>query len=217
MSKPNHPLLRVFALASFALIAVVPSVAQQRRPSNTPTDQFVFEGGGGFSAPAGGTSNQNNFGFNLMAGIGFKESRYLSTIGEYSYNHADLAQSFLNLEGFPDGHRTIHSITLNEKGNLSHGPTHAYLIGGGGWYHVTDTFTEPGGISCDPFTGICTSGDIILAQRTTNQAGFDAGAGFEHRFSEYSNAKLFVEARYNYIDTPGHVTQIVPVTFGVRF
>lgn len=216
MSKSNHPFLRVFALASFALIAFVPSIAQQRRPSSTPLDQFVFEGGGGFSAPAGGTANQNNFGFNLLGGAGFKESRYLSTIAEYSYTHASLAQSFLNRQGFPDGHRTVHALTINEKINVSGGATHAYVIGGGGYYHLTDTFTEPG-IQCDPLTGFCSSGDIILAQDSTDQGGFAAGLGFEHRFSEYSNAKLFAEARYTYINTPGHVTQLVPVTIGVRF
>lgn len=216
MSKSTHTLLRVFALASFALISVAPSSAQQRRPQSSPIDHYVFEGGGGFTAPAGGTSNVINFGYHLMGGAGIKESRYFSTIAEFAYDHSSLTQSFLNAQAEPDGHRTILSLTVNQKVNLSGGPTHAYIIGGGGYYHQTTTFTEPGPVICDPF-GFCTGGDIIIAQFSTDQLGFDAGAGVEHRFSPYSNAKIFIESRYTYLDTPAHVTQVIPVTFGVRF
>lgn len=221
----NRSLLRALAIASFALVAVAPSVAQQRRPISTPLDSFVFEGGGGFTAPAGGTSNVIDYGYNLMGGVGFKESRYFSTIAEFSYNHNSLTQSELNRQVVPDGHRVILAVTLEQKFNLSAGPTHAYLIGGGGYYHQRTTYTEPGApLQCDPFSGFCIGGgDIILGQFSTDQAGFNAGAGIEHRFTPYSNAKLFVESRYTYLDTPAHLstpgraTQIIPVTIGLRF
>jgi hypothetical protein len=218
-SKLRRRLSQAFFIAFFALVAAAPSIAQQRRPASSPVDIFVFEGGGGFSAPAGGTSNQIGWGYNLLGGFGFKESRYFSTIGEFQYHHASLAQSYLIQQQEPDGHRTIISLTLNQKINLSGGPTHAYVIGGGGWYHQTTTFTEPSNqISCDPFTGICFPvGDLILGQFSTDQAGANIGGGFEHRFTPYSNAKLFVEARYTYLNTPAHATQVVPVTVGVRF
>jgi Outer membrane protein beta-barrel domain len=217
--QSSRALLRIFAVASFALCIVAPSFAQQRRPISSPLDRWVFEGGGGFTAPAGGTSNVINYGYNLMGGVGFKESRYLSTIGEFQYDSAGIANSELIRQQFPDGHRSIISLTVEQKVNLEGTPTHLYLIGGGGWYHQRTTFTEPGGpIICDPFTGLCFGGgDIILSQFSTDQAGFNAGAGFEHRLSQYSNAKLFVEARYTYLDTPAHATQVVPVTFGLRF
>lgn len=217
-SHLNRCLLPALAIASFALIAVVPTLAQQRRPTSSPVDIFVFEGGGGFTAPAGGTSNVINFGYNLMGGVGLKESRYLSTIGEFSYNHNSLTQAELDRQIVPDGHRTILAVTVEQKFNLSAGPTHAYLIGGGGYYHQTTTFTEPGApLQCDPFGNCIGGGDIILGQFSTDQGGFNAGAGIEHRFSPYSNAKLFVESRYTYLATPAHATQIIPVTIGVRF
>jgi hypothetical protein len=217
--KSSRALLRAFAVAAFALFVVAPSLAQQRRPTSSPVDRWVFEGGGGFTAPAGGTSNVINYGYNLMAGAGFKESRYFSTIGEFQYDSAGIADPELIRQQFPAGHRSIVSITVDQKINLLPGSTHPYVIGGGGWYHQTTTFTEPGGpIVCDPFTGLCFGGgDIILAQFSTDQLGANIGAGFEHRLSEYSNAKLFVEARYTYLDTPAHATQVVPVTFGLRF
>ena len=217
--KSFRALLPAVAVIALSLFAVAPSFAQQRRPISSPIDRWVFEGGGGFTAPAGGTSNVINYGYNLMAGAGFKESKYFATIGEFQYDSAGIANSELIRQQFPDGHRSIISLTVEQKVNLEGTPTHLYLIGGGGWYHQRTTFTEPGGpIVCDPFTGLCFGGgDIVLSQFSTDQAGFNAGAGFEHRLSQYSNAKLFVEARYTYLDTPAHATQVVPVTFGLRF
>ena len=206
LPKLTSGLIRGLAVASFALVSLAPGLAQQRRPIAAPLDQFVFEGGGGFTAPAGGTSNQIQYGFNVMAGAGFKESRYLATIGEFAYNRNNLTDRELFLDGAPDGHREVFSVTAEEKVNLSGGSTHSYLIGGGGFYHQLTTLTEPGG-----------NGDIILSQHSTDQLGANVGAGFEHRLSRYSNAKLFAEARYTYLDTPGHSTQLVPVTFGFRF
>lgn len=212
-------LLRAPAFASLALCALAPASAQQRRPLSNPVDQFVFEGGVGFTAPAGGTSTQIDYGYHFLGGFGIKEGRYLATIAEFQYEHANLTGAELSSQQAPDGHRTVLSLTLNQKINLSGGPTHAYIIGGGGYYHQTTTLTEPGPPPiCDPFTGFCTGGgDIILAQDSTDQLGANVGAGFEHRISHYSNAKLFAEARYTFLDTPGHSTQLVPVTLGIRF
>jgi hypothetical protein len=62
---------------------------------------------------------------------------------------------------------------------------------------------------------------------SSNQGGVNFGVGYTHRLGgSYgdSRAKLFAEARYLFLETPGlnetnglGTTELIPVTFGIRW
>jgi opacity protein-like surface antigen len=74
-------------------------------------------------------------------------------------------------------------------------PVSPYLIGGVGYYHITE--------SC---TGCSSSSD--------NKFGLNGGGGISFPLSGFS---AFVEARYHHIFTDGSATSMIPISVGIVF
>jgi hypothetical protein len=97
-----------------------------------------------------------------------------------------------------------------------------YVTGGGGYYHKSTNFNVQ---ECCDFYGYPVT--VTANSITSNQGGFNLGLGFSHRLGGVNGdgqMKLFAEARYVYIHTPLitqtnglGTTELIPVTFGVRF
>ncbi|HTM48636.1 MAG TPA: outer membrane beta-barrel protein [Bryobacteraceae bacterium] len=209
-------MLRLTVCGAFALLTALPSVAQNNK--------FTFNIGGGFTEPV---RNFGRFdtGFNITAGAGVNFVPNFGLIAEFGFNHLDLTRRALSIAGVPDGSTRIYSVTLNPIIHLNpRGRFDAYFVGGGGYYRRTIEFTEPSIATVtafDPFFGIFFPAAIptntVLGSFTQNKGGLNAGAGVSFRVTQDGNAKLFAESRYHYIYTSPRRTQILPVTFGLRW
>jgi hypothetical protein len=57
---------------------------------------------------------------------------------------------------------------------------------------------------------------VITGSRSANAFGGNIGGGFTYRLGE-SHAKLYAEIRYHYASYNKVSTQVLPLTFGVRW
>jgi hypothetical protein len=102
-----------------------------------------------------------------------------------------------------------------------------YVIGGGGWYYrhaklqnynpvsgtVCGTYWDWWGFAC---VGGYVPTDNVLATHGVSSGGVNAGVGFTIRVVD-PGLKFYLEARYHYAPSNRISTQVIPVTFGVRW
>ncbi|HJZ98142.1 MAG TPA: outer membrane beta-barrel protein [Candidatus Solibacter sp.] len=199
------------------LLLAGPSVAQM-------TDKLTFNVGGGFTEPVR-ASGRLDPGFNITAAGGVNLTPNFGVLAEFGFNHLDLSRRALNFAGVPDGSSRIYSVTLNPIVHFNpKGRFDAYVEGGGGYYRRTVELTTPTIATVtlfDPFIGLFFPAAIptntVLGSFTQNKGGLNIGAGVEVRVKEDGKAKIFAESRYHYIYTSPRATQILPVTFGLRW
>lgn len=206
--------------------------------------RLTFEAGGGFNGPIGNDTNQAGvvsqgsipvitWGGNFTAGGGIRFSKRISTLLEYQFIDDKLPGVLISsinsatggTAGITAGNTHINSITGSPVIDLfpkkSNG---AYLVGGFGWYRKSTNFQSP-----EPefsYYGYFYE-NVTVASFSSNQWGGNAGLGLYHRLGGMygdSHTQLFAEARYTYIHTPPPsqsnglgTTELIPVTFGVRF
>ncbi|MGB7190051.1 MAG: hypothetical protein WBD10_07945 [Acidobacteriaceae bacterium] len=221
-----------------------PQYGQYGRRNNSPYpyqsrwSHMAFEVGGGFTAPVGNAArNWETWGYNVNVGAGWNFSKYFGALVEYQFNRmkipghtlTDLAVS----NGIPQlgGNINTWSLTLDPIIYLpvSHS-FGTYVTGGGGFYRKVTNFTESVlSTQCDPYYGFCYSGYVptTVAHSSSNQLGANLGFGLYWKaFGDSSNAKLYTEARYVWVNSPessasdpyGSGTEgFIPVTVGLRF
>jgi hypothetical protein len=183
--------------------------------------RLAVEGGGGFTAPIGNSQADLTYGWNFRGGLGYKFSRDLSLMAEYEFDRNKIPGATLSQVGEPGGNVHTWSLTLDPV--LYYKTTGAwggYITGGGGFYRKLTSFTEPAlaiGEYCDFF--FCYpyqfTTNVTVSHFSSNQFGANLGTGFT--FGAWNGAKFYTEARYEWLNTPGRGTQMIPVTFGLRF
>lgn len=190
---------------------------------------FAFEAGGGFTAPIGNDvrGGYDGWGYNVTLGGGWNFSKYIGALLEYQFNRNVIPQSTLNAIGVPSGNINTWSLTIDPIIYLP--MTHsmgAYITGGGGFYRKVTNFSAPQQVEqCYYF---CYYGytNQTIGHFSSNQGGLNIGlGGYWKAFGPDSNAKLYAEARYVWVDSPrptdtqqGEGTEgLIPVTFGIRF
>jgi hypothetical protein len=173
------------------------------------------------TVPVNPTARFTNFGWGATIGAGYNITRRNAFVGEFMWNrlypsNSALAPLRLALHSHSlNGHGNLFALTGNYRYELRGRSLGAYLIGGVGFYHRT---------VCTPewiFWGFtCTSGvvssDQTLASSSSGAAGFNGGMGFTIKTGE-PRYRIYVEARYHYAATSPNNTQLIPITFGVRF
>jgi len=201
---------------------------------------LAFEIGAGPTAPIGNAARDGweTWGYNVTAGVGWNFSKYLGALVEYQFNRMKIpgstltALAIINATGTPiGGNINTWSLTLDPIIYLpaSHSMG-AYITGGGGFYRKVTNFTEPVlSTQCDPYYFYCYQGyvPVTVAHSSSNQAGANLGLGLYWKvFGPESNAKLYTEARYVWVNSPlasvsdpyGSGTEgFIPVTIGLRF
>jgi hypothetical protein len=184
--------------------------------------------------PVNPTARFTNFGVGLTAGAGYNMSRRNAFVAEFMWNRLFPSNSTIaplrvalhsrSLKGYGN----LLAFTGNYKFELRGKSLGTYFIGGGGFYYrsvtlsqevVTGTATQ-----CTPewlFWGFaCSSGvvssDQTLASTSSAAAGFNGGMGFTIKVGE-PRYRMYIEARYHYAATSPANTQLIPITFGIRF
>jgi len=209
-------LKRLLVLGSAALIFGGVLSAQEE-------SRFTFSGGVGFTQPVRNAGRFLDTGWNVNGNAGLNFNRHLSGVVDLGYTHLGANSSSLSSAGFPGGGVNIMSATVEPIVHLTRGRrVGAYVIGGGGLYHVTREFTQPSlatFTNYNPFFGfynVTVPTTEILDSYTINKPGLNIGAGFT--VGTRWRGKFFGEARYNRIFTGNdrHL-DYVPVSFGFRW
>jgi hypothetical protein len=209
---------------------------------------IAFEGGFGFSLPIGNdthysTTALNNgdlspsegLGYAVNLGGGWNFTKRYGALLEYQFLRQGMPNDYLNALETASGNTgsglggnvntwslTIDPIIYLPISSKSGG----YVTGGGGFYRKVSNFTQPVQ-QCSFYYG-CYGVPVTVAHFSSNQGGANLGVGFYHKiFGEDSNAKLFAEVRYVFVNSPradqsnsyqgAGTEELLPVTFGIRF
>ncbi len=211
------------ALGPFDLAAKQPPPRRSYgRPNysdkNTNSDgspRWVFDIGGGFNLPTGGTHNYATTGWRFQGGGGRNFSKVIGVLLQFDYDHFGVQTATLNKQlavyntlcggscGFNGLNGNIHdwAFTLNPTFTIpTEGSLGAYVVTGVGFYHKYTQFTTPTvGEYCDPFYGCYEyQANQPVDWYTSNAAGVNGGLGVTWKFSKFSNEKFFAEAKYVY-------------------
>jgi hypothetical protein len=212
------------------------------------SNKYAFQVGGGFGIPVGGAHNYLTTGWGFEAGVGRNFNKRLGVMAQFDYDHFGFQNSTLVNQlniyngpffeyGLPQlgGNSTIWSFTLNPRYTFYESDNYgAYVVAGVGFYHKTANFTVPTIVS-DGFFEF--QANQTVDRYTSNAPGFSAGFGLTYKFSRFASQRLFMEARYVFIDNSprpfdygdanfDHVnvfpqnsarTSYIPVKFGIRF
>jgi hypothetical protein len=207
----------LFLAITIILALAIPTYAQEEH------SKWLFNIGGGVGFPQGDLSNFVNDGANFVVGGGVNFNRYFGVDTEYMWHDLPINQRTLNLLQTPGASARQHAWTFNPIVHIPIGTKFgAYVIGGIGWYHRSGETTTPGvGVICDPYWSWwfgCTLGTVnfVTGSRSDNAFGENIGAGITYRLGE-SHAKIYAEARYHHASYNNVSTQLLPITFGIRF
>lgn len=186
------------------------------------------------TVPLNPLANFANFGWGFALGAGYNISPRNAIVGEFLWNRIYPSNSALApLRAALDsrdlnGHSNLYAITANYRFELRGRTAGVYFIGGGGFYYrstslsrsvVTGTTTTCTrvwlfwGFSCS--SGVVSS-DQTLASTSSGAFGANGGIGITFKVAE-PRYRFYIEARYHYAPTTPVSTQLIPITFGIRF
>ena len=195
---------------------------------NSTFSKIAFEIGGGMVAPVGNTTHgYETYGWNFMLGAGWNFSQRFGILGEFGYKRNKIPGATLAKVGTTGGYISDWSLTVDPIIYQPFTQTLGmYVTGGGGFYHKTTAFTQlVQSTSCYYFCYSYVT-PVVVSSFSSNQAGVNGGLGFYWKaFGPDSNAKLYIESRYIWINSPaptptqnGEGTEgLVPLTVGLRF
>ncbi len=190
------------------------------------------------------------YGGNLLVGAGWNFSKRFALLGEFSYNANKIPgktlTAFYNAEDAASGGAFSGNGIVNIGGNVHtfgytaepvfyyyNSDKHSYagyVIGGVGFYHRSINFTAPV-VSYGYFGGAYQTNQTFTSY-TDNSLGANFGTGVSVKpFGQYSQAKLFAEVRYVFVNSPRESTsdlangnvlhtgteELIPVSIGIRF
>lgn len=190
--------------------------------------KFNFNVGGGVGIPIGTTGDLAGTSGNLVIGGGYNFKPAFGFVGEFMWHNLPPTNTLLNSVSSRDGSARLYSLTGNfivrvgKQRRLG-----AYVIGGGGWYHRSWEITAPTvvpGTVCLPsyfWLGLaCVNGlvpaNAVLHDGSANGGGVNIGGGITLG-REGPGPKFYTEVRYHRAFLPHFDTEVLPVTFGIRW
>jgi hypothetical protein len=157
-------------------------------------------------------------------------------LAEYQFIGDKLPGNLIAETGANGGDAHIWSLTLDPVIDLfPKSKNSVYVTGGGGFYRKVTNFTDPEEAEyCEYYYCGITTENAVVGHFSSNQGGWNVGAGFTHRVGGLSGdgrMKLFAEARYLDVLTPASQiapdglgtatvssgTKLIPITLGVRW
>jgi opacity protein-like surface antigen len=187
---------------------------------------------GGWSDPAGRTSDYLQGGYSVGAGFSVAPVRGspFDLRFDVNYGRNDATQELIDLNqnssgSVNRGREEVWDGTLDLEMHVPLGAgADVYFFGGGGAYNMSLSFGEPfyalgGYYYCNPFQGFCGGrfGEVKVSSDTLTKFGWNAGAGVEVPVGP--GVKWFVEGRYNRVQQANTAAPLafIPVTVGLRF
>lgn len=185
--------------------------------------------GGSWVEPMGTTADKVDADWGLTGGVMFRpDGSNFGLMAELTWSDFDApsvwAESDNGIDILLEGHAEVWSATLNGLYYIpSEGRTKFYLIGGAGAYKRNLEVTSPAGYDyvywCDPWWGVCWADaipvDAVLADDSQTKLGVNAGIGIS--IETGYNAEMYIESRYNWMDSSEKATEFLPITIGFRF
>jgi opacity protein-like surface antigen len=189
-----------------------------------PGQRWSLNVGGGVTPLVGDISSRLNTGWHVTAGGGYNFNPSFGINLEYSYTGLGVSRAVLNSLSVPNGNAHVNAITLNPIWRFATGERFAaYFTAGGGYYRRTVQFTQPTAAVVtvfDPWWGYFGPAIVpvnqVLGSVTSNAGGANAGVGITTPLGR-GGLKLYAEIRYHYAATHRDRTQLLPVTFGIRW
>jgi hypothetical protein len=197
---------------------------------------LAIEAGAGFTAPVGNDvrDGYDSWGYNVTVGGGWNFTKRIGALLEYQFNRNKIPGATLSALAIDSGSSTplggninTWSLTIDPIIYLPVSKSMgAYVTGGGGFYRKVTNFTEPEEEEvCYYFCEVGFANETV-GHFSSNQGGLNIGVGgYWKAFGPDSNAKLYAEARYVWVDSPAATATtngegsegLIPVTFGIRF
>ncbi len=207
--------------------------------------KIAFVAGAGLNLPVANTGKFYTPSYDIEVGGGYNFSRMLGILAEFHYDHAGVTGGAIQYEynnliaagvtqsqlaGF-DANSHVLSFTVNPVVSFSDqkNPFGAYVTGGVGYYRKSTNFTLPSvGTACNYYYCYQYGTNVNVDSYSANGFGANAGFGLTYRISEFSNERLFMEARYHWmnLNTSNNTdffpfnrrnSEYVPITVGIRF
>ncbi len=206
----------------------------QYKAGDSSFSHIAVEAGVGFSAPLGSTTNTNKTGYNFLVGGGYNFNKHLGAMIEYRFEDLGVSDSVLNqiaaaataagedISNGLTGNTHVWSFTFDPVYNIrGKGHWGGYATGGGGFYRKLTSFNTPvfEGYYYDYYYGgyVPSYGNATISHYSSNQGGFNVGGGVTWKPNPDQHGGLFADVRYEWLDSSGNATQILPVTFGYRW
>lgn len=221
-------------MASAALASPEPQYGGHR--SNYPsypnyeskTSHIAVVAGGGFTSPIGNaTHGYETYGYNFDVGAGWSFSKKFGALFEYQFDRNKIPGATIAAVGAQGGNINSHLFLFDGiYYPYTHGRTGLYITGGPGFSRKVTNFTDLQAVQQCYYFCYYGYAPVTVASFSSTQFAADGGIGLYWKaFGQDSNAKLFAEARYIFVDSPratsttdGEGTEgIIPVTFGIRF
>ena len=120
--------------------------------------------------------------------------------------------------GAKGGRAQVYSLSFDIEHKLGDiGWGYTYLFGGVGTHYKQTYLDNPSnGAICDPFWGICyPTGSQIVKSHTDTGYGANGGIGYQVPLTNES--QLFIELKYQWVNTKATGAMWVPITIGARF
>ena len=180
------------------------------------------------------TGHYVGFGWGVHADAGYNFNRHHAILGEFNWNwlfptDQSLRPIQLALQtNQVNGHGNLFALTSEYRFELRGKTLGTYLIAGGGFYYRSAGLHKPvpqgTPVGCTPvwvWWGYDCSTDPVISNSTvlhsTSMApGVNGGIGFTFRVGE-APYRMYVESRYHFAPTKNITTQLIMVTWGVRY
>ena len=179
--------------------------------------------GAGVTAPVNPIASRLNLGWNASGGAGINFNHHFGVMLDFTFNEMGINSTSLLQAQAPGGSVRTWGFTLDPIVHVTQeGPVDVYVTGGGGIYKRTVEYTQPAiGTTTvfDPWFGFYPAAfttNEVIGSFGQYKGGINGGAGVSVHLRN-TKAKLFAEARYHHIFTRNVPTDIIPVTFGVRW
>ena len=205
----------------------------QYKGGDSSFSHIAVEAGVGVAIPVGSTTDVNSTGYSFLVGGGYNFNKHFGAMIEYRFDDLGIQDSVLNqiaaaataagddLSNGLSGNTHVWSFSLNPVYNFrTKGHFDGYVTGGGGFYRELTSFNTAvfEGYYYDYYYGYVPDyATATVSHYSSNQGGFNVGGGVSFKPNPDQHGALFADVRYEWLDTPGNATEIIPITFGYRW
>lgn len=184
------------------------------------SSKIAFEVGAGMAVPSGPTARYYTPSYKFSVGGGLNFNKAFGVLIQYDYdrlgltggNIANMYANYTSLPQYPTGYfdgldanAHVWSITANPTISFQgSGRGGAYVVGGFGYARKVTNFTLPtSGTYCDYYYGYCYNytSNQTFDQYSSGGLTISGGVGLTYKLSNFSSQRLFVEARYAWMNT----------------